>query len=214
MEKTSSTDIAVPVIEKPSIFQKIKAKLSSINKMTGIKTSANDKKDISFFDKNKYIFFIALAVISTFLIVSTIYKSIAASPIPKINSVEAQTIMSSLYSTEWIYDESEESLSPSFTNKVYKKIDFSNKIDSSGNKLAVKLFEEDNDLGLGMDLGYLYYSSFTRNLTLILPDAQELKFLYTKSGANDIENLSLINDKNNRIYFTKKEYTKIGEPNV
>lgn len=208
MEKTSNTDISVKAIEKPSIFQKIKSRLSSLNTMTSTKTKAKAKDDINFFDKNKYIFFISLAIISIFLIVSTIYKSIEASPIPRINSLEAQSIMSSLYSTQWIYDDSADALNSSLTNKVYKKIDFSNKMDSSSKSLAVKLYEEDNDLGLGMELGYLYYNDLSKNLILILPDSQELKFLYTKSVANDIENLSLINDENNRIYFIKKEYVK------
>jgi hypothetical protein len=211
MEKTLVTDTSVKQTEKPSIFQKLKSKLSLLNRMTRTKNTtkkSNSKDDMSFFDRNKYIFFIALAIISTFLIVSTIYKSIEATPIPRISNIEAQDIMSSLYSTQWLYDGSNEELPSKFSSKIYEKIEFSNQMDESGNSLAIKLFENDNDLGLGIELGYLYYNKMNQNLSMILPNNQELKFLYTSSDSDDIENLSLINDENSRIYFIKKEYTE------
>lgn len=201
MDKTLATEMSVKVIEKPSFFQKLKGKITSFR-------NSNDNKDVNYSNKKRSIYFISLALISLFIIVSTIYKSLEASPIPKIDNLEAQNIMSSLYSTQWIYDEPNESTLINFNSKIYKKIEFYNKMDDSSTKLPIKLYEEDNNLSLGMELGYLYYSKTKKNLILILPNAQELKFLYTKSSSSNIENLSLINEKNNRIYFVKKEFVK------
>lgn len=201
MDKTLATEMSVKVIEKPSFFQKLKGKITSFR-------NSNDNKDVNYSNKKRSIYFISLALISLFIIVSTIYKSLEASPIPKIDNLEAHNIMSSLYSTQWIYDEPNESTLINFNSKIYKKIEFYNKMDDSSTKLPIKLFEEDNNLSLGMELGYLYYSKTKKNLILIMPNAQELKFLYTKSSSSNIENLSLINEKNNRIYFVKKEFVK------
>lgn len=201
MDKTLATEMSVKVIEKPSFFQKLKGKITSFR-------NSNDNKDVNYSNKKRSIYFISLALISLFIIVSTIYKSLEASPIPKIDNLEAQNIMSSLYSTQWIYDEPNESTIINFNSKIYKKIEFYNKMDDSSTKLPIKLYEEDNNLSLGMELGYLYYSKTKKNLILIMPNAQELKFLYTKSSSSNIENLSLINEKNNRIYFVKKEFVK------
>ena len=203
MENVKNTVEGISVNKKPSLMDKIKIKLSKIDDITD--DDIDEKDSNSFFIKNKAIIIIAIAILSTFIVVNVVFKSIASSPVPKISESEGIAIMSSLYSTVWSIDDGVDTSSELLFEQKYKKIAFSKQLLDDGLTLPVKYYQEDNDSILGVEMGYLRYNREKQMLYAVLPNTQMLKFLYTEASASNIENITLVNDKNNRAYYIKNK---------
>lgn len=177
-----------------------------------MKKEENSKalKKTTKFDKKKLIA-VAIAAISFVLIFYIALKSIAKAPVETLTIEDGLDEMTNLISTQWIYDASEEFEAEKFLGKEYEKIEFSNALDEENNRIPA-YFLEDRDSLLASELGFIFYDTNENILKVQLPRGKTLKFLHTKASNSEMENLSFINEKNQRIYFIKEKFEK-GEAN-
>ncbi len=203
MENVKSAVEGVSKIKKLSFWDRIKLKISMIDSKINLNKSEKDSN--SFIVKNKAIIIVAIAILSTLIIVNVMFKSIAASPVSTISEEEGVSIMSDLYSTEWILDDASTNQITFEMDQIYGKISFTENFTDDGLSLPVKYYQNANDGILGVEMGFVQFDRENQMLYAVLPSTQRLKFLYTKADSGNVENITLINDKNSRVYYIKNK---------
>ena len=203
MENVKSAVEGVSKKKKLSFWDRIKLKISMIDSKINIDKSR--KNSNSFIATNKAIIIVAVAIVSTLIIVNMMFKSIAAYPVPTISEDEGVSIMRDLYSTEWILDDATNNQINLEMNQKYGKISFTENLTDDGLSLPIKCYQKAHDGVLGVEMGYVQFDRENQMLYAVLPSTQRLKFLYTEADSGNVENITLINDKNNRAYYTKNK---------
>lgn len=205
MENTTNLKMEIVPSEHPSLINRIKKKLSNINKLTMSKENISPK-DKNWIERNKSGLILAIALVSTLITVKVAFNSLASSPVPTISKDDAINVITELYGSTWISEQVNNEFPVELRNQYYQKIEFSSQIISDSLSIPIYFFQNNGDDSLGIEMGYISYNNDEKILLVTLPNSETLKFLYTSSDLGDMENISLIGKSNKRCYFTKEIY--------
>ena len=205
MENTTNVKMGIVPSEHPSLINRIKKKLSNINKLTMSKENISPK-DKNWIERNKSGLILAIALVATLITVKVAFNSLASSPVPTISKDDAINVITELYGSTWISEQGNNEFPVELRNQYYQKIEFSSQIISDSLSIPIYFFQNNGDDSLGIEMGYISYSDDEKILLVTLPNSETLKFLYTSSDLGDMENISLIGKSNKRCYFTKEIY--------
>jgi hypothetical protein len=203
MENITNVKMGIGSSERPSLINKIKSKLSNLNKLTMSKKN-NSSKDKNWIERNKAGLILAIALVSILITVKVAFNSLASSPVPKISKEDAINVITELYGSKWISEQGNNEFPAELRSQHYQKIEFSSQIMSDNLSIPIFFFQTNGDVSLGIEMGYISYSTDKKILLVTLPNSETLKFLYTTTESGDMENISLIGESNKRCYFTKE----------